>query len=1027
VSPQSISNILTSAPPSAFPGFQEIPVVQNVSPVVGQRTSPTPSSAGPVPTRFPPRKTSLGQQDVPDIADLQRQSNASSRPSSSHRSVDDSQRPLSPQSVKSAGTPTTNKPLPFIRPAEIYRRMEEDKEKEKERKSLESGRPSMESMVGKTSDRSASPAKSPTVPLEQTARRGSFGKEDAADGSRNVRPTLETVAERKSEYGFDRMINNLPSQQPQAQSTATDAPEASETVAPAANTDIKDEDDVPGMTSKRFSTSPKLPDLARMSVFGADFFSTSAAYTADAPPVPQLTTTYPAPPSPSVESQLATNTQEIASKSVAPVIGDSVQTSSGSTKMEQQATPSKVTDGTSSQQIPPIGATEGGLKREGSPMNINEADKLAKPSRPSLPGTWVSETPSVLPVENSGVKPPTPAARRILDSGEVSPVSDDEDDRGRQSDWFRAEPRNEPANAASQIKSTTVAAPVLPAPAPQPSPRSLPPLQTGSTRAITPEAVPLRSEARAVSAPTAQPLSADSDVMQSPPAAEITPTAPLNPRSAVERPVDFVAPSRLQREGTMSTVATSSPAKESDKLREEIIKSLSPVGGINAFSSPMAKRVSTGDSAGARESSYLDSVYDDYLGGNDDSPQRQRYSVRTSQGEDTPSTTTNSPLAQRNLPDSSLAAAIPEKVSELEPSAPEAKSKRFSWEMNSEQVVDLEPVKEDVEPASPPATQETPSVTADPVVIPPPQMATHSPRTAVETIPTSETTSPKLAESNLMNVPKDSSGISHQVSQASTAPGRRAGSPLLEPPSPVSVMTDKQPVNSDDDPRRLSLADEKALIQTSSNPVSPTPPPEQHPALQKTAQDTPETTMPSTGEQQSAVKILTFREILDMPNQTERIKKYDETRAQFAAMDSGLADWMIKVKSQHPEHAHVTASFFIAPGAPQSAPGMGVNQGPVSPAGIQPMIQQQQQQQQPYYQQYLNASSPNLNMPPPGRTSTGNMQMGGGQSPSSDFKHSGNQVGAKGKELLLAAGKAGKGLLSKGKNKLRGTGEKVFF
>jgi hypothetical protein len=39
-------------------------------------------------------------------------------------------------------------------------------------------------------------------------------------------------------------------------------------------------------------------------------------------------------------------------------------------------------------------------------------------------------------------------------------------------------------------------------------------------------------------------------------------------------------------------------------------------------------------------------------------------------------------------------------------------------------------------------------------------------------------------------------------------------------------------------------------------------------------------------------------------------------------------------------------------------------------------------------------------------------------------------MGAKSKELLMAAGKAGKGfgkgLLSKGRNKLRGTGDKVF-
>ncbi|KAG7291513.1 hypothetical protein NEMBOFW57_001532 [Staphylotrichum longicolle] len=44
----------------------------------------------------------------------------------------------------------------------------------------------------------------------------------------------------------------------------------------------------------------------------------------------------------------------------------------------------------------------------------------------------------------------------------------------------------------------------------------------------------------------------------------------------------------------------------------------------------------------------------------------------------------------------------------------------------------------------------------------------------------------------------------------------------------------------------------------------------------------------------------------------------------------------------------------------------------------------------------------------------------------SGLGHSSGQVGTKSKELFMAAGKAGKGLFSKGRNKLREKGDRVF-
>jgi hypothetical protein len=121
---------------------------------------------------------------------------------------------------------------------------------------------------------------------------------------------------------------------------------------------------------------------------------------------------------------------------------------------------------------------------------------------------------------------------------------------------------------------------------------------------------------------------------------------------------------------------------------------------------------------------------------------------------------------------------------------------------------------------------------------------------------------------------------------------------------------------------------------------------------------------------------------------------------------------MESLKAQYSEHANVSSSFV---GSRVSVPsGAARSKNPNSSV------------QQPYYQQYLNASSPSARSGP-------NVQSGSqqGSSPASSSKLSTQQVQAKGKELLQTAGifggkagKAGKGLLAKGKSRLRG-GDKV--
>jgi hypothetical protein len=204
------------------------------------------------------------------------------------------------------------------------------------------------------------------------------------------------------------------------------------------------------------------------------------------------------------------------------------------------------------------------------------------------------------------------------------------------------------------------------------------------------------------------------------------------------------------------------------------------------------------------------------------------------------------------------------------------------------------------------------------------------------------------------------------------------------PPSPVSDLTDRQ-----SGAKRLSLAEEKIVLQDSASPFTP-PPLEQHPVFAETRR--PQRDEPPSAP--SPKNILGFRNIMEMPLPSERIKHYNETRWQFSAVDTGLDEWLRMMMAKHPEHANAVWSIQgAAPQTQQSGQGAtqthhGVGQSLRSPA--------------------------HLHMPH-------QLQQG-----LSGLGHSSNQVGTKSKELLMAAGKAGKGLFSKGRNKLRGTGDKVF-
>ncbi|KAJ4345981.1 hypothetical protein N0V95_005804 [Ascochyta clinopodiicola] len=129
-------------------------------------TGPADLQSSPQNTQFPPRKSSIGQGNVPQGP------------------IDFT--PIAASPRERAGS--QDKPLPFIRPADIYKRVEE----ERRRESMDSSRPNPDAIL-------SSPTNDPKSP--------------AAD-RRNLHP-LETVGERKSEHLPDLNVGPHDSSDPQ--------------------------------------------------------------------------------------------------------------------------------------------------------------------------------------------------------------------------------------------------------------------------------------------------------------------------------------------------------------------------------------------------------------------------------------------------------------------------------------------------------------------------------------------------------------------------------------------------------------------------------------------------------------------------------------------------------------------------------------------------------------------------------------------------------------------------------------------
>ncbi|KAM3089547.1 hypothetical protein ACMFMG_001133 [Clarireedia jacksonii] len=1093
---------------------------------LSMRASPAPESAAAAPaTKFPTRKSSLSimRGDTPRT-DRSGQDSSSAQPwaTPSNRSV--SAGAMTPSATAPGAS---NKALPFIRPADIYRRAEEER-----RASIDSGRPSMESLgMGRSSDRSQSPGqgavreRSSSESLGRGNRRGPSYGDEATDAGRRLVPILEPVKERKSEYGFEGFnADDITS----ADHDTSHAPLASQL-------DINN--------ARRQSISPKLPDLNRISGFGSDFFSQSrpeyehhaepeqtkepVAEDVQSPDAATLrsqpsfgfrsvvnqafdrksdSSVPPTPASQTGSDIRRTDSESTGTAGISPIMSRVPSSAMQDSRGREASTPgimeviepktptqdahnrtlaqeeeplppsfipghrrniSTPSPGNSPARTPDVSKAKrismgehawiSSTSPPESPLDREDAQDL-EPSRPTmerdasfrpqLPGGWQSyaTTATSSTVQQDSPRSQSPQRQRE-DVEDLTPTTTKHNlpqssleaaaiVLGVKTDSM---PTPDPSMAPSgNLYSAMVPdprlAPTLDRASPETQLRADIPIESGSNESLPP-ALPPKDSIESGSDESLPPTLPPKDSIESgsdeslPPALppkdypvglsentsadvaaqtslpafeEAAPdqdvaaqiSLPVFEEAAPDQEVAADVPLPPERVNTTTTLSTDEHAsdEENDRLRKEIVKSLTPQPPDND---------QTEDSSFDRPYSLAD-VYDNYW-------------------DDNPDGGNTSPVAN-------LSMSHPLQQSMLEPDMPEirplsshrmsqpllrpALSTRFSWEKSTETI--------------PQMTGETEQ----------PHDEVES--TAIETVEEQHKNSPELnphlepyMEKMVVEGPpqeshhpeRDGAFLAGGAVLGATAAGAVLHSESAESPPTVNVSSAEGSDNLQHpslSPEISPPADDKEAAYDSflkynadplgSHPHSPAITPSIPHHEPSPVPHTPATPVPMA-------KILSFKEIMAIQDSKQRVRTFNETRERFAAMDSGLHEWILATQAQHPEHGDVTSSYAgygsnFASGtvrSRQKSVGSGILQAP-------------------YYQQYLNASSPSQSAPMsrPGPNTPVGTQQGFSQA---GAKITTQQVQAKGKEFLHSAGvfggkagKAGKGLLAKGKSRLRAAG-----
>lgn len=933
-----------------------------------QSAEPPSSSQLSAQPQFPPRKSSMTNQDRPDLTidPTTRAPRAGSR----------SESPAGPPET-AVRSPLSSAQPKVIRPSEIYRRMEAEKERGR-RSSDAANRPSLES----SGSRNASGAD-----LDGSNEGESRSSpRPSGDGSRALQP-LATVDERKSEYGFDGLMVN-----PSA--PATSEPSKSGDLMAETSRDVETKrNPEPSLSSlptlqhppssdapevgRRFSTSPKLPDLTRMSGFGSDFFG-GGGFMSESPKQPEAPAEVTPKPVLNAASADAERTSEqagpaIEQKNIAPAHDD---------------IPARY----SSEQIP--------------------EPSQPRPFRPAIPGGWVSETAST-PGEMA--TPGTEQARYGLGIA---------------------------ARGIPSVSGHSEDASLKPAPLRTPTPRDRSPKKldddSRSSNSAQPSPVPrpLRTTASALSKESSGSKLDEahaSDTSAEGEAEEATPVAPAPLQPAKGSQPDL-SPEELRRPITRvdtSTTENPSPLKESDYLRDEIMRSLSPVRKSSAHLDTLP------DEGVARESAYLSDVYGDYWQ-DDEATAGKREETgadapkplsAVNENYDSASATPTPPAPNWTTEGTSPSPStnryfVPASEPEVVESSTERK--RFSWEAAAEKS----------EPAAPsPNKHPLPAIPKDEDSVPSTAPELASPVDSGRLSPLLTLPVLNFGRDDVAAVPREESAARVVSSSSTFPPGQdKTTMDLPSPASPSGGHEGPSPAAADRRSMFFMPSDEKVLAtQSPTSPGSPEAthavPDSPHSAAAGTPTDIPLPRSPSpTGEKPSSAhspQVMNLKQIMALPTSPERVYKMLEVRAEFAATPSGLEEWLTEAAAQA-EHANAGPAFKYPPAGDDL-----------------PLFSGHQNQKYTSRRRSLIGGISGLGI---GTSSGGGGGDGGGDGGAGGGaglgrQHSsvgnggsvriagaasaqlGNlmhgQAGVKGKELLQSAGKMGKGLLSKGKSKLR--------
>ncbi|TID12791.1 hypothetical protein E6O75_ATG09956 [Venturia nashicola] len=402
---------------------------------------------------------------------------------------------------------------------------------------------------------------------------------------------------------------------------------------------------------------------------------------------------------------------------------------------------------------------------------------------------------------------------------------------------------------------------------------------------------------------------------------------------------------------------------ESDRLRREIVRSLSPDGDARLSTLAQDSAIARGAN---RTSNAIPSEYDSYWAAGD----AEKEAVITAPTPKEVSTPVTLPLSPPELRSKST--------------SPNYLDKRFSWE------------KREGEAAA--------TVAAAAVLGGGAAIAAHHGSSSSSTDHPAQTRSIDLAGD------KQSSSLQPHVDPLSLNP-KLSGEGLhivnAEPgelPSPVEAapITPNKSSHMAPElyvPPERELGVHGGLGPIAGEPVSPISPIPGSP----TGPRPPSGSRPKTGEE---ARPASFREILAIKSTPTRIAKYEETRHQFANTNTGLGNWLSRTLEDHPEHREVAAAAL--------RPAM----NPIGPPGTRHKTNVSisrvfaSKESSPSSSAYVDPSAEYKSGPVSGGTgaSTGKSKDLG-----KDIFKTAGVLGGKGM-------KEAKGLFSKGKSRFRGSG-----